>query len=158
MFTCKPTASSNTSLLTSLTSCSVLSCVWIKHVCHSFFTSKCRSSILSAQPKFGQRTVSDRISLLAKLSGNSWSSDNISLSTGHLCPVSLICKKKNRNCWSFLSTSLLKQVPVNFWIIRKPFISKSLLRNLPDCPDANKELTRIQNWPVKLVMINEIET
>lgn len=123
-----------------------------------FFTSKCRSSILSAQPKFGQRTVSDRISLLAKLSGNSWSSDNISLSTGHLCPVSLICKKKNRNCWSFLSTSLLKQVPVNFWIIRKPFISKSLLHNLPDYCDANKELTRIQNWPVKLVMINEIET
>lgn len=155
MFTCKATASSNTSLLTSLTSCSVFGSNMSVTV---FFTSKCRSSILSAQPKFGQRTVSDRISLLAKLSGNSWSSDNISLSTGHLCPVSLICKKKNRNRWSLLSTSLLKQVPVNFWIIRKPFISKSLLRNLPDCPDANKELTRIQNWPVKLVMINGIET
>lgn len=155
MFTCKATASSKTSLLTSLTSCSVFGSNMSVTV---FFTSKCRSSILSAQPKFGQRTVSDRISLLAKLSGNSWSSDNISLSTGHLCPVSLICKKKNRNRWSLLSTSLLKQVPVNFWIIRKPFISKSLLRNLPDCPDANKELTRIQNWPVKLVMINEIET
>lgn len=69
-------------------------CLWIKSL-----TSNCRSSIFSPQPEFGQRTVRDKISLLAKLSGKSWSSDSISLSTGHRCPVSLVCKRKNTNYW-----------------------------------------------------------
>lgn len=57
-------------------------------------TSKCLSSILLVQPGLEQRTVSERISRLAKLSGNSCSFDSISLSTGHLCPASLYNRQK----------------------------------------------------------------
>lgn len=57
--------------------------------CEVKFTSKCLSSIFSLQPTLRQRTMRERISLLAKLSGKSWSSVSTSLSTGHFCPVSL---------------------------------------------------------------------
>lgn len=63
-------------------------------------TSRRRSSILSVQPTLVQWTVRERISRLAKLSGNSWSSRSTSLSTGHLCPVSLGGKRKReRSVW-----------------------------------------------------------
>lgn len=90
-------------------------------------TSKCRSSILSLQPEFGQRTVRDRISLLAKLSGNSWSLDNISLSTGHLCPVSLFRKRRNSKLLSAIVT-IMKMNSFHFILLRqfikgRPFVN-----------------------------------
>lgn len=73
------------------------------HWSAGMLTSKRRSSILSVQPSWGQRTVSDRISRLAKLSGKSCSSSRISLSTGHLCPVSLVGDRQRQREFQNLS-------------------------------------------------------
>lgn len=85
-------------------------------------TSKCLSSIFMLQPLLGHLTINERISRLAKLSGKSWFSSRISLSTGHLWPASLQCRKTRKDI--LILSTYFQALNLKYFYTSKTLVAK----------------------------------